>query len=96
MKVTIEPHTGKSVTSGETVKFAQYRVRVDGKHAGFIGFAKGSKVLLHGTWTPNEQAQIEMEVSQLVGLDHCGGVQTSPTIPKRLQKSREADVDDFD
>lgn len=65
MKVAIEPHIAH-LASGKEVRFNQYRIRVDGQHVGFVGFAENAKILLSVRFGPAELTEIKDEVSRLV------------------------------
>ena len=47
-----------------------WRVRVNGMHAGFVGWKPGSKLLMHLRFSPEEMRHIESEVAkQLLKLN---------------------------
>ena len=98
MEVALEEHTGKSFATGRVVRFEQYRIRVDGEHAGFIGYAPGSKILLQPGYSPRQQAEIELQISKILGLTATSGVAVAPEIPMSIKQNQleEIDVDDLD
>lgn len=100
LKVTVEPFIGNSVLknpdgSNKPVRFDQYRVRVDGMHAGFIGFAPGSKLMLTLRFSPIEIDEIEKQVAGLVGSENQQSV-TVPDVPAELLNPDSEDWDDDD
>ena len=91
MDVTIEPFISASVATGKEVRFEQYRIRVNGQHAGYMGTKPGSKILLTTRFTPMEVSQIELEVAKAVGI-----VESGPPELLKPQREDEVDADDFD
>ena len=106
MKITIEPFTGTSMMrnadgTDRKVKFDQYRVRVDGNHAGYLGFSVGSKLMLTEKFSPIQVAEIEKSVAQLVGNENQE-TEVVPDVPAELLEENnpseewEDDENDFD
>jgi len=93
MKVTIEQHVGKSLASGAAVELPQFRVRVDGVHAGFVPWG-GGIVSLTRRFSPIARKEIEEQVSLLV--DQKVKSKQGPEVPEGFYESQEDDDDDFD
>lgn len=97
MDVTIEPHIGHSITTGKEVRLNQYRIRVDGKHAGFVGFASGAPVLLHTRFSPIEITDIENQVAFLKKDLNAGKATCAPEVPPAmLTQKNDQDIDDLE
>lgn len=98
MDVTIEPFIGKSVATGQPVRYEQYRIRVDGKHAGYVGFAPNSPVLLTNRFGPVELKEIESKVAELLERDDVSTNQVPEVSEEMLRKPEEMEAidDDFD
>lgn len=79
-----------------------WRVRVDNRHAGFMPWKPGSKLLMHLRFAPEEMKFIEKEVARQVALltdDKERVVESvSPSeIPEAaLKEEEEFDASDFD
>jgi len=67
---------------------------VDGKHAGFIGFAEGSKLLLGNGFSKEEAEEIELQVLELLDRDEVTTVQ-APELPVDLFVEPESEDSDF-
>ena len=97
MDVKLEPFVGKSVASGREVRFDQYRIRVDGKHAGLIGTHEGARALMSTRFTPLEMKEIE---SQIEGILESGEIvsRQAPDVPDEVLNAKPEDdlVDDLD
>ena len=89
MEVTLEPHIGVGCGSKKPVKLNQYRVRVDGQHAGFVGWDSGAPVLLTSKFTPMELTEIENQVAFIKRDLNVGKASCAPDIPPELQANNE-------
>ena len=95
MQVTIETHTGKGIGSGKLVTFNQYRIRVDGKHAGYIGCKPGSNVCLTRRFSPMDRKEIEKQVAVLLERESVKSTQP-PEVPDAALQMEGANADDLD
>lgn len=97
MKVELKEHIGKT-PRGREVKFAQYRVFVEGKSSGLIGFASGSRLCLTTRFGPRERKQIEEAVANLLESDPVQSRQPANVPPEMMQprEEDELDADDLD
>ena len=96
MVVTLEEFVGLSCGNGRPVKFDQYRIRVDGVTAGYIGYQKGAKPMLIKKFGPIEITEIENQVANLMKRDPVPATQ-APNVPPELLKTQdEEDLDDID
>ena len=99
LNVTIKEFEGRSIRrspdgSRPMVKLNKWRVFVDGKHAGYIGFAEGSKLLLGGGFSKEEAEEIELQVLELLDRDEVTTVQ-APELPVDLFVEPESEDSDF-
>ena len=99
MNVELKEHIGKSMASNREVKNKQYRILVDGKHAGYVAFHDGAPICLTRRFGPIEKKEIESQVATLLpGKRKPTGM--APEVPEELMKkdNREefADANDFD
>jgi hypothetical protein len=76
------------------VKLNKWRVFVDGKHAGFIGFANDSKLLLGPGFSKDEASEIEQQVMLLLDRDEVETAQ-APDVPSDLFEEPESEDSDF-
>lgn len=99
MDVTIEPFIGLSNANRQPVRFEQYRIRVDGLTAGYVGYQPNAKICLITRFSPIEVEEIEKKVEELTKNEVSGTAQ-APKIPPELQKNQtnaeEIIDDDFD
>ena len=91
MKVTVEPFISR-VRGGREVRHKQYRIRVDGQHAGVKGFAPEAPVLLHIRYSPLELKEIEKQVAKLLELDSTVA-KVPPEIPEHLKRDNQEEDD---
>lgn len=99
MEVTIEPFVTKSTirNSDGTPRFRETnvsRVRVDGKHAGFVPNGEGAKVALQPGFSKSEAEEIGKKVSMLLGRDDVDVLQ-APEVPVELFEEPESEDSDF-
>lgn len=101
MEVTVEPFIGKSMRtnpdgSERLVRFDQYRVRVDGMHAGYIGTQKGAKLMLTTKFTPMEADEISEKVAEIIKQEKTAP-NIVPDVPAELlnPSSESEDLDDI-
>lgn len=93
MKVSIEPHIAH-LSSGKEVRFNQYRIRVDGQHVGFVGFAENAKILLSVRFGPVELEEIKGEVSRLVKSER--EIKQAAQPPEGFHDANNEELDDLD
>jgi hypothetical protein len=99
MKVTIEPFVTKSTIRNPdgTPRYKETnvsRVRVDGKHAGFVPNGEGAKVALQPGFSKAEADEIGKKVSVLLGRDNVDVLQ-APEVPAELFQEPESEDSDF-
>lgn len=99
MEVTIEPFVTKSTIRNPdgTPRFIETnvsRVRVDGKHAGFVPNGEGAKVALQPGFSKSESEEIGKKVSMLLGRDDVDVLQ-APEVPVELFEEPESEDSDF-
>lgn len=76
------------------IKMNRWRVYVDGLHAGFIGFAEGSKLLLTRSFSELERIEIQQKVMELIGRDAVDS-SSVPDVPAELFEEPESEDSDF-
>lgn len=97
VKVAIEPFIGSCAATRKPVRFSQYRVRVDGLHAGLVGFHEGAKVLLSVNFSPLEIKEIEQKVAELMQVEAVSAKQYKEPPTGFYDKENEGEeLDDFD
>lgn len=99
LNVTIKEFEGRSIRraadgSRPMVKLNKWRVFVDGRHAGFIGFADDSKLLLGPGFSEEEASEIEQQVMLLLDRDEVETAQ-APDVPSDLFNEPESEDSDF-
>lgn len=100
MDVKVETLVMRSLANPKReVRPRQYRVRVDGMQAGFIGWDPGSKLMLHRRYSPIEVKEIEDKVKQQLFLENEVQSEMPPDVPPELMKrpdDEELPVDDLE
>lgn len=94
MEVAIEQQSGKSMTTGLTVWFDQYVVRVDGSTVGYLPFAdkdggvrEGEKILFHTRqFSVEQRKEIERQAAKLAGTQTLSSVEP-PKVPPELRQA---------
>lgn len=94
MKVELREHIGRNIATGKPVKLPQYRVFIDGRASGFIGW-KAGKLCLTAKFGPIEREEITTQVSAMMKRE----VSTTkmPDVPPELLAPEEEleDIDDL-
>ena len=95
MKVELRKHVGRNVATGKEETLSQYRVFVDDRPAGFIGWHDDAELLLTTRFGPIEQQKISDLVSKELGRV-CDSKQ-APDVPEEMLKPprEEINFDDF-
>jgi hypothetical protein len=99
MKVTIEPFVTKSTVRNAdgTPRYRDTnvsRVRVDGKHAGFVPNGDGAQVALQPGFSALEAEEIGKKVAELLGRDQLE-VLRAPEVPAEVFEEPESEDSDF-
>lgn len=96
MKIEVLPFKPRNVMPPhKPVDGGQYQIRVDGGLAGFIGYQKGAKPLLHTRWSPMELEEIETAVREQLAEQEVGKIVQVPLKPQTPPKKTE-NYGDFD
>ena len=95
MKVELRQHTGRTLgRSGRTITLPQYRVFIDGRACGFIGWAEGSSLNLVVRFGPLEQKEIARQVAELLERDEPITA-IPPEMPSEQPEQQEEMTNDF-
>ena len=97
MEVELREHRGINIATGVDECLGQYRVFVDGRAVGFMGWGKSSKLSITTRVGPIERQEIAEKVSRLMMRD----VQSSmmPDVPDDVMQPEgmeDATLDDLD
>ena len=71
----------------------QYRIDVDGRMAGFVGYQKSAPIRMHKRFTDEELAEIESQVA--MQISDVGVIVQPPEEPKK-KPGEQVENDDFD
>lgn len=77
MEVEIKEHRARNVITKKIQTLPQYKVYLDGRRVGFIGWHEDAKLLLIEELGPVEQVELELRVGWLLNREV-----TSNTIPE--------------
>lgn len=98
MKVTFEPHVGYHVHSGDKVEHNQYRVRIDGKHVGYVGKHQDAPVGFVRQMTSDEVVAVQAAVQRDLGWQPKTSqpVEIPESVRRQLLEQQGYDVPDED
>lgn len=97
MKVELEAHRGRALGSSAETTLEQYRIRVDGVTAGYVGFLDRSPICLVKRFTPIEVEEIEKQIAVLKSQPVVKAAQPPEVPPELMQSESEGiDADDLD
>ncbi len=84
MDVQLKEHVGTHAATKRPTKHAQYKVFVDGRWVGVIGWDANSKLCLFERFGPMEKVEIELRVGWHLG--HEVKSVSVPDVPPEMQK----------
>ena len=96
MDIELREHVGRKVGTNKRVVVQQHRLFVDGVAAGYVPFAEGSKILFIRNYEPEQAAEIEKRVAEMLERESIESKQP-PKLPEGYMKQQETEVaiDDF-
>ena len=96
MIVELRDLIGRNCATRKEEKMPIYRVWVDGRAVGFLGWKPGAKLCLVEKFGPIELAEIESQVNELKG-GHVQSVQ-APDVPEEMLNPdhfEDMEIDDY-